>query len=968
MARTGLVTTLVLVIVTMLALVFVYDALTKSTSDEGNGDNDKQTGDNKQPIARFSVSSNAVRVGESVTFFGGESFDPDGWISGYVFSFGDGTESGLIIDRSVTHVYDEVGNYSAKLMVIDDKSLKSGWSDEVVIVVTEVLNLPPTARLEVKKRALVNESVLFDASDSRDPEGAISSYIFDFGDGNSTGAIANMSVIHSYSKPGIFNVSLQVIDNKALASLPVYAEINITTAPPPENQAPIARLRPSATKISVNGTIEFDGSGSFDPDGTIAKYFFRFTKDLEYVTTEPKANYTYRTPGEYIAMLMVEDDDGLQSAWVWTNITVRVDGMDLSPNYIVLVEEPDDEEARIFVTSLSTFAVHNGYHPLFILEEGDLSEQQMSTIESMNATDTWTTYLFSDNVTTIGNVMSHGLNLKVLSPDIHSLEQFNGFAGNVTVASFEESLWAAPIASLDGKLVFHGARTYSSQEASWEALSERGIRANYVVVTNPSDNGSFGSDEMYHIPSLSLVAGELAAYRHAYVLTSAPQSTEQIAPTSLLDASVNARAIGIYTELKKLYNEYGPTEYVALVGSAPAVPQFLFKFDGEGDDQVSSDCAYGFLDDNMSTMDVSVGRIINYNVGGASNMLARTFGYSMMNPLVTVDFTREGPQVVNWSAHGASISGMQITWQRHQATPGFFLCEDYADEGIDYDYMGPSGMTIGDELVTPTLEPDAKPIFQSSAFVGYRGHGTSDSSAIGIGVYGSPYGTLYGRDFRNITIPPQVGMFAACENAKIYGLDYGGLTMNTTEMFAPNYMYSGAVAMVGSTEVSYSNPHQDIFAIEGRTTGNHYWDKNNAYFAFFWDGILDHEALHGSVGEALRWAHNRYIAYHGYVVNPFNCSSTLDQQDWKEIIEYVLYGDPAFVPWQPKPGNNSVDEWHNGVNEGMEINKRAHVEEPQGSANEGSSPSAAACKPHLAILDAFEARPSRALVSMKYRR
>jgi hypothetical protein len=146
-------------------------------------------------------------------------------------------------------------------------------------------------------------------------------------------------------------------------------------------------------------------------------------------------------------------------------------------------------------------------------------------------------------------------------------------------------------------------------------------------------------------------------------------------------------------------------------------------------------------------------------------------------------------------------------------------------------------------------------------------------------------------------------------------------------------MYSGAVAMVGSTEVSYSYPHQDFFALNGRSTGNHYWDKNNAYFAFFWDGILDHELKYGAVGDALRWAHNRYIATHDYTINPFNVSDTLYLQDWKQVAEYVLYGDPAFIPWQPKIGNNSVDEWHNGYNEGLEnesLNKEGMEQRSRG--------------------------------------
>ncbi|MEM2899606.1 MAG: PKD domain-containing protein, partial [Thermoplasmata archaeon] len=783
--RLGL--SLFIVVLIILSLYFAYGVFTKT---EYNGNEEgAHVRENKPPVAILSVSSTEIMVGESATFFGGESYDIDGWISGYIFSFGDGSESGLVSEQSIVHSYEEPGNYSAKLMVIDDRNQKSFWSESIKVRVSEPVNMPPVAKLYVKERVRTHENILFDASESYDPDGKISSYVYDFGDGNSTGGTYNKTVYYSYENPGEYNVSLYVIDEKGLASIPVYRVINVTDMPPPEPQAPIAVLRLSATTISVNGTIEFDASNSFDPDGYIVKYFFRVTQDIEISTTECKITYKYTKPGRYYSLLRVEDNDGLQSAWTKEiEINVRTDGIDLAEKFVLLVEEPKNESEKIFVTSISTIAVHNGYHPFFIIDNDALDEQQLATLGYMNVTDDWTVYLFSMNQDTIFKVMEHGFNVKVLPPTVSTLDHINGFSGNISVGSFEESLWAAPVAASEGKIVIEGKKTFLSQDKAWDRLYENGIKANYIVVANPNDNTSLPEEEKYHIPSLSLVAGELAAYHRAYVLTSAPTSTEQIGQLSLLDTTLNARAIGIYSKIKYINTTYGPTKYLALVGSAVAVPQFLFNFDNEGDGHVSSDSAYGFIDSNMSTMDISVGRIINYNVQGATNMLARTFGYSLIEPNIPVYFTRTGEQVVNWKTRGAAISGMQITYQRHQATPCLFLCEDYIDEGYNYTYMGPSSMTLGQETIVPSVEPDAKPIFQSSAFVGYRGHGTSDSSAIGIGIYGSPYGTLYARDFRNFTIPPQVGMFAACENGKIYGLDYGGLSVSTKEMFAPNYM------------------------------------------------------------------------------------------------------------------------------------------------------------------------------------
>ncbi|MEM3342138.1 MAG: hypothetical protein QW728_05550 [Thermoplasmata archaeon] len=68
-------------------------------------------------------------------------------------------------------------------------------------------------------------------------------------------------------------------------------------------------------------------------------------------------------------------------------------------------------------------------------------------------------------------------------------------------------------------------------------------------------------------------------------------------------------------------------------------------------------------------------------------------------------------------------------------------------------------------------------------------------------------------------------------------------------------------------------------------------------------------------GKALQWTLNRYMAYYNVSV-PY--PADLDTTDWKQVAMYVLYGDPAFSPWTGKAGANEVDEWHNGIDEGLD--------------------------------------------------
>lgn len=76
---------------------------------------------NKYPIADAG-SNKTINLGESIDFSGSKSSDPDGYIIGYSWNFGDGsTGSG----KNVTHKYTSAGSYTVKLTVTDNSGLKN---------------------------------------------------------------------------------------------------------------------------------------------------------------------------------------------------------------------------------------------------------------------------------------------------------------------------------------------------------------------------------------------------------------------------------------------------------------------------------------------------------------------------------------------------------------------------------------------------------------------------------------------------------------------------------------------------------------------------------------------------------------------------------------------------------------------------------------------------------------------------
>ncbi|TNM61051.1 PKD domain-containing protein [Streptomyces sp. NP160] len=157
-------------------------------------------------------------------------------------------------------------------------------------------NQAPTAAFTA---AVTDMSAAFDASGSRDADGTVASYAWDFGDG-STGT--GVSPRHTYTTAGSHVVTLVVTDDKGLTG--TTSQTVVTTAPTPTNQAPSA----SFTATTANLQVGFDASASADSDGTVASYAWDFGDGA--TGTGRTAQHTYAAAGTYQVKLVVTDDKG----------------------------------------------------------------------------------------------------------------------------------------------------------------------------------------------------------------------------------------------------------------------------------------------------------------------------------------------------------------------------------------------------------------------------------------------------------------------------------------------------------------------------------------------------------------------------------------------------------------------------------------------------------------------------------
>jgi micrococcal nuclease len=102
------------------------------------------------------------------------------------------------------------------------------------------------------------EIVRFDAADSIDPDGSITQYNWDFGDGSTD---TGLTVTHAYTRQGLFVVTLTVIDDRNAAGR-TSKTIAVGDVTPP---APLPPVPPppvsSSGKIVVIESIRYDAEG-----------------------------------------------------------------------------------------------------------------------------------------------------------------------------------------------------------------------------------------------------------------------------------------------------------------------------------------------------------------------------------------------------------------------------------------------------------------------------------------------------------------------------------------------------------------------------------------------------------------------------------------------------------------------------------------------------------------------------------
>jgi len=244
------------------------------------------------------------------------------------WNFGDGSTS---TDINPSHKYSDMGTFTVTLTVRGPAENDTDTKSKQITV----SNAEPVASFSYSPpNPVVGQTVAFDASASYDPDGSITSYSWNFGDGTGSGN----NIQHTYQTAGTYSVTLTVTDNNG-ASTSIQKNIVVKV----EKTLPVASFSYTPLHPSTSDEIQFSDS-SYDEDGNIIGYEWDFGDGN--VSYKQNPVHKYAINGTYNVTLTVTDNDGGTST---TSETLEVSSS-LPDLVLEDIQYPSLEKGNIKVT------------------------------------------------------------------------------------------------------------------------------------------------------------------------------------------------------------------------------------------------------------------------------------------------------------------------------------------------------------------------------------------------------------------------------------------------------------------------------------------------------------------------------------------------------------------------------------------------------------------------------------------
>ncbi|MGA1822095.1 MAG: PKD domain-containing protein [Thermoplasmatota archaeon] len=253
--------------------------------------------DNLPPFVRIGGDLKGM-IGTGIPIGPAVIYDIDGLARDVLWNFGDGSTSAEI---DPSHVFKRGGIYNVSVTVTDD--------DGSVVVMNKMARIAPFSSLEGELHTKEGEPVLFDGSGSWDLH-EIVSYSWNFGDGTALFHHTETAE-HTYKYPGVYNVSLTVINSMG------YSDTGCMTVIIEDDERPSADCGDDQV-VWEDSVVFLDASKSSDNDR-----YINYTWDIDGMMGYGIfLKWIFPEPGTYPVYLTAADPSGNQDTDM-INITVR---------------------------------------------------------------------------------------------------------------------------------------------------------------------------------------------------------------------------------------------------------------------------------------------------------------------------------------------------------------------------------------------------------------------------------------------------------------------------------------------------------------------------------------------------------------------------------------------------------------------------------------------------------------------
>jgi PKD repeat protein len=253
--------------------------------------------------------------------------DPDGDQVKYIFDWGDVEKSTTSFvnsgdEASISHIWTEPETYDVKAQAEDSNRAKSDRWSTVLTVIIE--NTPPDRPSAPSGPHLGHPGISYTYyASTADPNGDQITYVFDWGDGNTsmTEAVGSGETVfrpHEWAKSGEYSVRVNATDANDASS--EWSEPWVVVVGTEEQIPPIAIIAVDPTELNESEIVSLSADESSDQNGEIVSYEWDFGDGS--TGTGVNVDHVYTRSGEYTATLMVTDNDDL-STTNRVDITVR---------------------------------------------------------------------------------------------------------------------------------------------------------------------------------------------------------------------------------------------------------------------------------------------------------------------------------------------------------------------------------------------------------------------------------------------------------------------------------------------------------------------------------------------------------------------------------------------------------------------------------------------------------------------